>query len=204
MVATNSSAIDIANLALGRLGAGRIASFVDGTQPATIMNLYYEITRQQCLNAYAWQFAKKRASLPQLTEAPAFGFQYQYELPSDFLRLLQVGDYYPRYDYSLVVNKNTSEYQIEGNRILTNMQAPLNITYIADIQDTTKFTPLFAKYFYTTLAFEACEQITQSNTKADALFQEATLALKKAIMAEKVQMPPEQMPSGAVTDARLI
>lgn len=202
MVANNVSEADIANFALTRLGAGRIFSLSDTSEQAIVMNLFYEHTRQACLS-YSWQFARRRASLAELTETPAFEYTHQYALPSDFLRLYQVDIYYPQYNNSLVVSSNSQAYTIENNKILTNIEAPLKIMYTADIVDTTQFSPMFCRYFSLVLAHDTCEQLTQSNTKKEAIAYEIKEVLKTAAMIDKTQLPPRQEPTGAFIDSRI-
>jgi hypothetical protein len=43
-----------------------------------------------------WSFAIKRAALPALADAPTWGFGYAYQLPTDYLRLMQVGEFRSR------------------------------------------------------------------------------------------------------------
>lgn len=202
MVASIVSSVDIVNFALNRLGAGRIVSLNDTSEPAIVMNLIYEHTRQMCLS-HNWQFARKRASLAELSQKPAFEYEYQYALPNDFLRLFQVDIYYPQYNNALIVNTTKQMYVIENNKILTDIQAPLKIKYTADISDTTQFSPLFIRYLYLTLAHDACEQLTQSNTKKDSIAIEIQSVIKQAVMADRTQLPPQQDPTGAFLNSRV-
>lgn len=203
MTANNLSPVDIANFALSKLGAGRILSLSETSEKAIIMNLFYDHTRQVCLNTMNWQFARKRIALPALAETPAFEYSYQYALPSDFLRLFMVDMYYPDYNNSIIINQNPAPYCLESNRILTNIEAPLKIIYTADITDVTQFTPLFCEALSLKLALEACEQITQSNTKKDALYAQYEAILKRVAMADKTQLPPQQLPTGSFIDSRI-
>lgn len=203
MVAQSQTPVDIANFALNALGAGRIISLSDESEKAIILNLLYNHVRQKCLTSFNWQFARKRVKIAALADKPAFEYAYQYELPIDFLRLVQANITYTPYNDSLIVNSDAKLYTIENNKILTNLEPPLSLMYTADIEDTTFFTPLFVNYFYLELALEACESLTQSNTKKAALFAEKEAVLKRAAMADKTQLPPQQLMTGSFLDSRV-
>mgnify|MGYP001815549406 CR=1 FL=1 len=90
-----SSAVDIANNALTRLGADRIISFADETTEARTMSTIYEQTKAALLRSYPWNCAVKRAKLAQLADAPVNEYPFQYAVPEGCLRILDVwsGDY---------------------------------------------------------------------------------------------------------------
>lgn len=202
-MAFSTSDIDIANFALTELGAGRILSLSDASEPAIVLNLIFNQTRQYCLNQYNWSFARKRAVLAELSQAPAYEFTHQYELPSDFLRLIQAGEINPPYHYSTIINYNTQAWVIEDNKILTNYEAPLKILYTADVSDSTKFSPLFVKFFSLNLALHACEQLTQSSTKKQIIESQIKAVLKMAAASDRMQNPPMQPETGSWNDARI-
>lgn len=196
------SSTDIANFALTRLGANRILSFSDATNEAIVMNLFYDTTRKMALESYGWSFALKRASLASSTTAPAFGFSNAYNLPADFLSLRQVSEYYPPYWYDTIQNSEQQHYVIENNQILTNLEAPLKIFYVFNQEDTTRYSQAFVRYLSILLAYDACEEITQSNTKKQLLEKEADQALKKAIAFDRMQKPPEPIADSSWIDSR--
>ena len=198
-----ASSIDIINLALSKLGAERITSLTDGTQEAITANLFYNPIRKELLSQHNWSFARKRASLAALVDAPAYGFKYQYELPSDFLSLISITEYFPPHNYDTIRNNNNSDYSIEEGRILTDNEAPLKMLYTFDVVDTEKFSPSFAIYLSTSLAMHMCEQITQSNTKKQILLQEMDKKRREAVNFDRMQQPPQYLDGGSWEDSRI-
>ncbi len=77
---------------------------------------HYEQTRDALLRSHFWRFASARASLSQDSTDPAFEWDNQFILPSDFLRLKSVDDGF----VSCALVSNFS-YAIEGDRLLSNM-----------------------------------------------------------------------------------
>lgn len=190
------SDVGIANLALTKLGATRILSLGDASAQARVMNAIYTSVRDAELRRYRWKFAITRLQLPALVAAPDWGYQYQYPLPDDFLHLVQVNEWYFR------GGKWRAPWSVEKNRILTDIQAPLKIRYVARITDAQQFDPLFVQMFACKLAWEACEQITQSSSKKQEVQQEYNFAMKEAYRQDAIENPPDEMPWGSWLDSR--
>jgi hypothetical protein len=100
------------------------------------------------MSAYPWNFATKRASLPALATAPTWGFKKAYQLPSDYLRMIELED-------------DTVTWKVEGKTIVCDQSAPLNILYIAQITDVVQFTSLFEETLTERLAAELAVPITK-------------------------------------------
>jgi hypothetical protein len=170
----------IANRALSKLGETRVSNVdIDNTKPAKVIRFMYDIVRDAMLAAYPWNFAIKRVQIAADASAPAWGYSKQYTLPVDFLSLLEI--------------KGNPEYRIESGKILTNEGAPIYIRYIAQITDTGLFDALFVEAFATRMAYEGCEEITQSNTKKDLLARDLQGILKEAYANNAIQGQPQAL-----------
>jgi len=84
--------VSICSNALRRLGDAPITSLTDDTERARLCNAFFPDARDTVLRAHPWNFAITRASLPQLSDTPAYGFNYMYALPTDpyCLRVLEM------------------------------------------------------------------------------------------------------------------
>lgn len=151
-----ASKVGIYNRALQILGAARIVAVTDNNTRARACNACFEACRLAELRAHAWNFAIRRAQLPKATDGPAFGPANYFPLPTDFVRLLPPDKW---------LNFNNRDWQIEEKGIATNDDAPLNIRYIANIDDPNKMDALFREALAARMAREMCEELTQSNTK---------------------------------------
>jgi hypothetical protein len=189
-----ASQVEIANRALTKLGAARIISFGDDNKQARAVQSMFAIVRDAELRAHIWSFSLKRASLAALTSTPDWGFEYEYELPSDCLRLIQVNDFYQGPSMDDYRNQSTAEYILEGNKILTDYAAPLKIRYIKREEDTAQWDATFVEAFACRLAAEMAEDLTQSNQKKDAAWKEYQQALSLAIRSGAVEQQPQDMP----------
>lgn len=192
-----TSQVKIANRALTKIGSARITSLDEDSKAASTINSMYDVVLDAELRAHRWHFAKARASLPALADAPLFGFANQFRLPSDYLSLIQIGQFlvYPKSDTSGV-------YSIEGGSILTNFGAPLPIRYIKRITDPNAFDSLFAEAFASRLAAECCEAITQSSTKKQAAWQEYDRAIASAIRVNAIERPAQAITEDTWLESR--
>ena len=200
-----ASDVAIANLALTKLGADRIIALTDNTKEAREVNAIYELERDNEIRAHFWKFATARTALPALTTPPAFGYNNAFQLPSDYLRVVAVGDFAPgavdRWFY--YTGTDNSEYQIEGQTIVTDFAAPLNLRYMRRITDPTQFDANFVEAFACKLAIELCETLTSSSSKKADCARSYQMAISNALRANAIEQPPEPQTSGTWLMARL-
>lgn len=159
--------VQIANQALLKLGSDTIASLAEDTKPARLCNAIFTLLRDEMLRQHPWNFAMARAELvADVADAPDFEFTYQFPLPDNFLRLINL--YYDR-----------SRFKLEGGYILTN-SGTVDIIYIQEMEDPTDWDPLFREAFATRLASEIAFALTGSNTLSQILMADYITKLNKA------------------------
>lgn len=147
-----TSEVSICNQALQRVGSKRIVSLSENSVAARECNLAYEPTRDAELRKYKWNFAKTRVVLSPDTSSPAFGYKYQFTLPSDWLRTLHDEDEH-------------HDWRMESGKILTNEGDVLNLSYIRRVTNPNEFDALFVQSLAAAIALKIVEPLTQSNTK---------------------------------------
>lgn len=188
-----ASLIEICNRALTKLGVARIMSLGDNNEQARALNTMLPLVIASELRASTWNFSVKRASLAALTTAPAFDYNLQYQLPSDCLRVLWCGDFYPGPNLADFKNGPDSDYVIEGRLILTNIGAPLKLRYVANIDDPAQFDPLFCEALACKLAVELAESMTGSSTMRQLAWDEYSQAIRKALRADAIELPSQSI-----------
>lgn len=191
--------IEVANRALSKIGAARITSLDDNSTPSRAISAAFDIVRDDEIRAHGWSFAMRRAVLAASTDTPAFGGAYVYPLPSDFLRLWMLGDWYwlgP--DMSDYRGAGCLPYTIEGRALLTNearspdaVPGPVRVRYLAQVSDTTLWDSNFVEAFACRLAVEICDELTQSSTKKNGMWQEYDQAIRRARRTNAIELPPE-------------
>ncbi|MCO1435447.1 hypothetical protein [Burkholderia multivorans] len=181
-----ASQVGICNRALTKLGDKRITALDEDSKAAAVLNSMYDDVLDACLREHVWSFAKTRAQLAALADAPLFGFGYQYRLPANFIRLIQIGQFlvYPKTD-------TRGLFSIEDGNILTDLPAPLYIRYVKRVTDPNAMDALFREAFACRLAVEACESLTQSSTKRQAAWAEHDRAITEAIRVNAIELPSQ-------------
>jgi hypothetical protein len=188
--------VEIANRALTKLGAERILLLTDPSKEARVMNSMFDTVFDAELRRHRWKFAIKRATLPALVATPEWGYAYAYQLPSEFLALVQVNDIYVR------GLKQKTLWTIESGQILTDLPAPLKVRYIRRVDNFGVLDPLFVEVMACKLAFEACETLTQSGSKKQSAGEEYSFAVSEAVRQDAIENPPDELPWGAWLDSR--
>jgi hypothetical protein len=181
------SAVSICNRALQLLGDESIVSLTDDNNRARAMNLAYEPIRRRELQVRRWRFSISRASLPALADTPDSGYAYQYQLPNDFLRLIEGGDLLTSADLTDFRGGEESLFSIEGQAILTDIEAPLSIRYLRDVTDAASFHPAFVETLSVAIAIATCERLTGSASKLQELRDMYSAVVKDAARANALE-----------------
>lgn len=192
-----ASQTEIINRALFKLGGNPITSITDNSQAARTMSGLWDTVRKSELTKRYWNFALARASLAALSTTPDWGFDYQYQLPVDFLKIVQVNDVFVAPGLQDYRNTDDSPYAIEGSVILTDFGDPLKIRYVKDITDPGLFDPLFVDVMAAKLAYEACYAITQSLQGREQASADYKEAIRHASLSNATAKPPQ----GTVDDS---
>lgn len=191
-----ASKVSIANRALAKLGEDRILLLTDDNKRARTLNQMFDEVLDSELRRYRWKFTITRDSLPALATAPAWGYDYQYPLPADYLALVQVNDIYVR------AGTGVALWQVEAGHVLTNIEAPLKIRYVKRVTNPGLFDPMFAEALACKLAMEACETLTQSETKFSRMAEMYKASMIDAQRQDAIENPPDELPQGSWLDAR--
>jgi hypothetical protein len=86
---------------------------------------------------------------------------------------------------------------------VTDFGAPLSIRYVADITDEGVFDALFVTALAARIAFEVCEQITQSNQKKQIAASDYKEAIRDAAAVGAIEKPPAPIADDSWMVARL-
>lgn len=176
-----ASVTEICNRALQKLGAKSITSIDENSNAARACLKCYSVLRDAELMKHRWGFAIKRAQLAADDPSPDWGRETSFTLPSDCLKVIAP---YPEMD------SNARDWVIENRKILTNEAAPLYLRYIAQISVANEMDVLFREALSCSMAFEMCEEITQSNTKKESIRADYEQIIKEAKKASAIQSVP--------------
>lgn len=198
-----ASKIQICNRALSKLGADRITSLDDDNKAARAMKSAFDFVRDSELRAHNWNFSIRRAELAALSTAPVWGFAYQYALPIDFLKLVEIRDLYPNANVQDYRTVPAPLWQVEGGVLMSDAEAPLYIRYVAQISDTAVYDASFAEALACRLAAECAEEITESSGKVQMAWKLYQMSVLDALRADSIEQPGEWMTDGEWVLGRL-
>jgi len=171
-----NSTVEIVNMAIVPLGARPIAALDEGSKAASLANEIFDTERDATLQAHEWNFAVKRTSLGLIAQAVVFGFGSQFQLPPDYLRVVEVSP--------------EGKYKVEGRRILSNETA-LSIRYIAQITSPTEWSPTFKSVLAARLRWKMAYAITELTSVVDRCAREYEALLSEARTIDSQESGPE-------------
>ena len=172
-----ASDTSIANLALVRLGQTKITSLTEDNSRAEAIALVFEDSRESVLRSSSWNFATKRASLQQNAEKPDFGYDFSYNLPSDFLKLKRMQNL-------------STDFRIEGKKLLTS-ESTVKIVYISNEKDASLYDSLFVKAMSFRIAADVCKALTGDDNLMIRMEQGFQDALREARVTDSLESPPD-------------
>lgn len=153
-----ASKLDICNRALAKLGQNPITSMAGTDKVSVACNNAFEPVKDSILRSHPWNVTMTRTKLTGATTTDIPEYDYQYTLPSDLIKIIQI--YMPAW----------KDWAREGNLLLTNegpdiyLRYQKNLTYVTDTEQTD-FDAMLIEVIAAKLSYELAETITQSNTK---------------------------------------
>ena len=138
-----ASAVDICNLALSHLGDEATVSAISPTPDGSVQAMhcarFYPIARDSLLEMHPWKFALRRVDLSALA-VNSYGWAFAYATPKCIKALSVLA---PDDD----TNAKSQPYEMasasDGTEIILTNLNEAQLLYIAQVTDTTKFSPLF-------------------------------------------------------------
>jgi len=178
--------VSIANLALSNLGEAPIQNLSDDNARARICNARIDDVIRGTLRMHDWNTAMKRVALTGIGE-PLFGFNKTFQLPSDFIKIIEV---WP-----------VSKFRIQGDTLLSN-EDTLNILYIAEPVDVNTLDVLLGEAISLKLAVEVSETLTGKDGLKERMMQKWIMALQEARSANSKDKTPEHREDSTFWNAR--
>lgn len=184
-----SSIIEICNSALTKVGASAILSLDDNNKEARACKLRYPAVKRIVLRCHPWNCAIGRVSLAQDVAVPPFGFSNQFTLPSDSLRVLDVGPC----DIC---------YRIEGRKIMAN-GSELQLKYIRNVANEADFDDLLAEAIACYLGWDIAYKVTQADDARDAIWKQYVQVLRLAKSVDAQEERDYELEADLLVDSRV-
>lgn len=186
--------VTICNKALDFLGEPPIITLSDNTAAGRLCKKNFDLARDYVTSLHPWRFARKRVVLAPTTNTPAFGFDNEYQLPSDMLRhfLITSSDNVPLEDY-----------KIEADVLLSDLN-PIYMIYVARLTDAllTRADPTFAEAVSAYLAQVMATPLTQNTGMLQQMTQYFEHSLKRARGIDSKNDQPQAIHADEFVNAR--
>jgi hypothetical protein len=166
------SQVSICNGALIKIGADRVSSITEDKREAILLNAIWDNARDFVLRGHRWNFATKRVELVPNSTTPEWGYQYEFDIPNDFIRIVDTDPD----DIEFVVESDSG-----GNgRVLRCDESVLDLTYIFQQSNMEAWDHSASKALEWQLAGEVAYALTQSLALQDACFKKALQVIAEA------------------------
>jgi len=173
-----ASIVDIANMALLRVGAEPIVLLTESNNRARACNSAWPFARRNVLRSHSWNAATVRTTLAPNATAPAWEFATAYDVPADCLHVMECD--------------TSTDWRVENGQIVTDATGALNIRYIKDETDTEKYDSSLTYVMALRMAVEIAERINGNRIKRSLLLQEYTGALNEAMVDDGEEQSPAE------------
>lgn len=190
--------VDVANMALARLGQEPISSLTESSNSARKMNFWLPINLDLLLGNSNWSFARKQQALALVTNDRSDQWDYKYDIPSDCVSFKHIVDpLRPRSvsdgDYPAFTLSNGSVYTWIENAIGQ---------YIYRNDNAASWSPEFSYALSLMMARDASYALTKKTTLHRELMQEAKFYIDEAIQKDAGQEPNVWGSGNAYIEAR--
>lgn len=193
-----ASQTEIVNNGLERVGAETITDINEGSDNANVASTIYDLHRRKTLRRHPWNFATKRIKLARSATTPPFEYDYQYPIPSDFLRVVRVSD---NTDGTGYVQYQMAKDATDG-RVLLCSATDVYLRYVADVTDTQQFDDMFAWCLALSMGTIFAIKIAQSRSLSADITAELNRELRAARGVDSQEDFPEPLPEGSWVTSR--
>lgn len=188
-----ASQTDICNLALTMISQEQISTFGENSTAGRMLSAKWDLVLDKILCEHNWKFATKRASLAVLPTTPAYGYDTEFQLPTDYLKFQQLSD----------ADVEITEFAIEGGKVLCDYDAVyLKYTRRVPLAEISLFSAEFIDAFSALLAAEIAYPLTGSASLAEKVRADYETRLALAQSNDSQAAPPSSVDATEWEEAR--
>lgn len=194
------SAIGICNLGLNHIKKREIQSFEDSSEEARKCKLVYELTRDELLRSFPWNFATKIERLAMFNER-VVGWDFLYAYPQSCLKVRKI--YNDR-----TVNVDTADTNNFQRMTANNSQAiATNVNeawceFTFRVIDPNQYDASFVDSFSYRLAAKLCNSLTGDTQFGERLLAISDQIAKNACLINSTEQRPLRQKYSPSIDAR--
>lgn len=202
-MAAPQSSTDVANLACDALGLPPVTS-VDAPTTNTEKTLarHYDDCRRATLRESIFNFSRAQATLARDPVAPLFDYSDRYAMPADFIRLLTINEFDITNSLSPLLWYACFDFAEGYIDINAGGAAQLQIRYIQDIIDVTKWDANMANIVALRMAKRVCMALTNDRSKLSDVSALLKEALQDSLAIGGQENRPRRIQRSAALEAR--
>jgi hypothetical protein len=185
-----ASDVSICSNALLLLGAKTISSFDENNDRARLASNLFESVRDSTLRSHPWNCAIRRVALAPDVAVPAFDWDFQFTLPSDFMRVLSVGE-----------AGAEIEFKIEDGKLLCD-DNPALLRYVYRNTNPATWDDMLVRGMELAMAEAMAYGITQSATLRDSMRDELARHMKQARAVDGQDDTPDTLGDSPLLNSR--
>lgn len=176
-----ASWVEIANMIGTHVGSStRITDPDDDRTLARKIRAVWDLQRREAIRDGSWNFAVQRDKPAALVDVPAHGFEYQFNLPSSCLRLIEVR----------AGGGQIDDYRLEAGRILCNHSGPIETICLVDVEEPAKWDAAFTAAFAWRVAWAIGNSVSGSAFDKQGAWRGYTEASAAAKRVDAMENPP--------------
>ena len=188
-----ASKIKICNMALSLVGVSQKIDDIDeASKEAQECNLWYDQVRDSVLRDASWGFASKYQTLVEASASPSADWDYQYRLPSDFLRATWLTD--GERDDSTPIPYALGADSDGAGVIFTNQQSPVILKYVYVASDESRWPSDFVVAMAWALGAAIAGTLADNPAWSDRAMKGYQMAIRKALANMRNEEQPEKTP----------
>lgn len=186
--------LSVMNKALRILGQPALASPDQNDEAGRLLRASWDESANACYEVGNWNSAIERVELSRSSIVPAWGYSYYYELPGDFVRLVQISQ-------SGDNNEDFTGYRPENGMYATDAET-LYIRYVSKnlmILAPGEWTQAFADFVSATLAVDIAPKLNPTGLEFASEIQEKKK--RTALSIDAIEDPPAMRKPGSFVRA---
>ena len=197
---TTSADIRLCNEALRLLGEFGIVSFEEGTDQAQTVGAIYSSKLTYLLTLHPWRFTLTKQRLARLTDVPDSEWLYMHALPVPMLALRSL------FPTNAAGASPVKQYEIYGNRVLSNLQDLWADYQVATDPDT--WPPYFRQLALAALAADFSMAVGAGMSAADVFHRRAfgspAEMMNGGLLGAARRLDSMQQPGSGIRDFPLV
>lgn len=188
-----TSIVGICNQAILKAGGNPITALTQDNREARLCSALFEPVKDAMLTETDWSVVTELYALSPLSEPPAFGYSYQFQLPPEVELCRHVSEDGENFD--------VFPWQVFSNKVLCNAES-IKIIAIRKLTNVAELNSLEEAALVARLAAELAIPLSQSNSLANQFWTEYGLKVDLATARDGQQGTYESTDIGQLVKVR--